>query len=121
MLSKWLCFLPLYHAMGQAVMIGCGPKRGIPIYIMKKFDFVQMLEALQNYKITDLTMVPPIAVALAKHPLTKKYDLSSVREIGSGAAPISGEVITEVEALWPEGDRKLKVLSLPYTVRSSSS
>jgi 4-coumarate--CoA ligase len=50
--------------------------------------------------------------ALAKSPLTKKYDLSSITEIGSGAAPLGGEVIEEAEALWPEGDRKLKVLPL---------
>jgi hypothetical protein len=47
--------------------------------------------------------------ALAKSPLTKKYDLRSVRDIGSGAAPLGGEVIEEAEALWPEGDRKLQV------------
>jgi hypothetical protein len=45
---------------------------------------------------------------LAKSPLTKKYDLSSVIDIGSGAAPLGGEVIEEFEALWPEGDRKMK-------------
>ena len=46
---------------------------------------------------------------LAKSPQTKKYDLSSVVEIGSGAAPLGGDVIAEAEALWPERDRKLKV------------
>jgi acyl-CoA synthetase (AMP-forming)/AMP-acid ligase II len=45
--------------------------------------------------------------ALAKSPLTKKYDLSSVRDIGSGAAPLGGEVIEECEALWPARDRRL--------------
>ena len=46
--------------------------------------------------------------ALAKSPHTRKYDLSSVIEIGSGAAPLGGDVIVEAEALWPEGDRKLR-------------
>jgi 4-coumarate--CoA ligase len=46
--------------------------------------------------------------ALAKSPHTKKYDLSSVIEIGSGAAPLGGDVIVEAETLWPEGDRKLR-------------
>lgn len=95
--------------MAQTIMIGGGPRRGIPVYIMKKFDFVGMLEAVQKYKITTLTMVPPIVVALAKSPITKKYDLSSVVEIGSGAAPLGGEVVEEAEALWPTRDRKLRV------------
>jgi 4-coumarate--CoA ligase len=46
---------------------------------------------------------------MAKSPLTKKYDLSSVIDIGSGAAPLSGDVIEQYEKLWPEGDRKLNV------------
>lgn len=60
--------------------------------------------------------------ALAKSPITKKYDLSSVIDLGSGAAPLGGDVIHEAEALWPEGDRKLKVcLSSPYLALPSPS
>ncbi|RDW77504.1 hypothetical protein BP6252_05557 [Coleophoma cylindrospora] len=106
--AKVLCFLPMYHAMAQAIFISVAPKRQIPVYIMKKFDFVKVLESVQKFRITSLTMVPPVVVLLAKSPLTKKYDLSSVVDIGSGAAPLSGEVIEEAEALWPTGDRKMK-------------
>lgn len=48
--------------MAQTIFIAGGPRRGIPVYIMKKFDFVQMLESVQKYRITNLTMVPPIVV-----------------------------------------------------------
>ncbi|RDW61359.1 hypothetical protein BP5796_11251 [Coleophoma crateriformis] len=106
--AKLLCFLPMYHAMAQAIFVSVAPKRQIPVYIMKRFDFVQVLELVQKFRITTLTMVPPVVVLLAKSPLTKKYDLSSVIDIGSGAAPLSGEVIEEAEALWPTGDRKMK-------------
>ncbi|KAI9050328.1 hypothetical protein LZ554_005495 [Drepanopeziza brunnea f. sp. 'monogermtubi'] len=106
--ANWLCFIPMYHAMGQSIFLTCAPNRGIPVYIMKKFDFVQMLEAVQNFKITSLIMVPPIVVALAKSPLTKKYDLSSVLDLGCGAAPLGGDVMKDCEALWKQGDRKIK-------------
>jgi long-subunit acyl-CoA synthetase (AMP-forming) len=65
---KWLCYLPLYHAMAQTIFIAVGPKRGIPVYIMKKFDFLQMLEALQKFRITALHMVPPIVVVSIPFP-----------------------------------------------------
>ena len=52
----------MYHAMAQTIFIAGGPKRGIPVYIMKKFDFVTMLETVQKYRITTLLMVPPIVV-----------------------------------------------------------
>ncbi|KAE8441475.1 hypothetical protein EG329_004931 [Mollisiaceae sp. DMI_Dod_QoI] len=106
--AVWLCPLPMYHAMAQTIHIAGSIKRRIPVYIMKKFDFVKWLEAIQKYRVTALIMVPPLVVALAKSPLTRKYDLSSVKEIGSGAAPLSGEVVEECEALWPTRDRRLR-------------
>lgn len=74
---------------------------------MAKFDFVQMLENVQKYKITDLSLVPPIAVMLAKHPIVKKYDLSSVDSIGCGAAPLGSEASRELEKVW-DGRLNLK-------------
>lgn len=70
---------------------------------MAGFDFVKMLEYIQRYRITSLTMVPPIALALAKHPLARKYDLSSITGMGCGAAPLGREVCEEVEKLIPTG------------------
>ncbi|TVY68717.1 4-coumarate--CoA ligase-like [Lachnellula suecica] len=106
--AKWLCFLPMYHALAQTVFIAGGPRRGIPTYVMKKFDFVQMLESIQKFKITNLSTVPPIVVALAKSPLSRKYDLSSITDVGCGAAPLSGEIATEMEQLWPKGQVRLR-------------
>ena len=105
--ARWLNFLPLYHAMSQTINIGCALLRGVPVYIMKKFDFVQMLEYVERYRITTLTLVPPIVVALAKHPAVKKYDLSSVESAGAGAAPLGFEVSTEFNKLWPAGQVNL--------------
>ena len=108
--AKWLCFLPMYHAMAQTIFIALAPLRGIPVYIMPKFDFLEMLENAQKFKITDLTMVPPVVVALAKHPAVRsgKYDLSAVESVGSGAAPLGREVSEEVEDLWEKGKINLK-------------
>jgi 4-coumarate--CoA ligase len=75
---------------------------------MPKFDFIQMLEYVQKYRITFLILVPPVVVAMAKHPITKKYDLSSVENVGSGAAPLGREVCVELEKLWPDGRVNVK-------------
>ncbi|TVY93005.1 Acyl-CoA ligase, partial [Lachnellula willkommii] len=117
--AKWLCYLPMYHALAQTVYIAGSLKRGIPVYVMKKFDFVQMLESVQKFKITTLSMVPPIVVALAKSPLPRKYDLSSVVDITCGAAPLSGEVCKEAEALWPKGDVKVEMARVRFPPASA--
>lgn len=106
--ARSLCYLPMYHAMAQTIYIACGVVLEMPCYIMPKFDFVQMLENVQRFRITQLGCVPPIAVALAKNPIVRKYDLSSVRLVGSGAAPLSGEIMVEVESLWPNGSVRVK-------------
>lgn len=96
-----LGFLPLYHAFGQTYFIANNPRRNIPVYIMPSFDFVKMLTYVQKYRINSLTVVPPIVVALAKHPIVKKFDLSSLESIGCGAAPLGTEIMEEVEKLFP--------------------
>jgi 4-coumarate--CoA ligase len=52
----------MYHAMAQTIYIAGGVKRSIPVYVMPKFDFVKVLEAIQNFRITSLSVVPPIIV-----------------------------------------------------------
>lgn len=97
-----------YHAYGQTYYCVGTISRQIPTYVMQKFDFLKMLDYIEKYKITDLNMVPPIAVAMAKHPAARKCDLSSVRYIGCGAAPLGSEVSKEVEQLWPDGKMNMK-------------
>jgi 4-coumarate--CoA ligase len=75
---------------------------------MPKFDFTKLLQHVQDFKITSLNLAPPIAVKLAKDPQVKKYDLSSVLSVGSGAAPLSQEVAEQVNRLWPGGQVNLK-------------
>ena len=100
--ERGLCFLPMYHAMAQTYFSVMYPLRGVPTYVMPKFDFEKMLVAIQKYKITGLFAVPPIIVGLAKHPLVRKWhwDLSSLRSVGCGAAPLGPEVSREFESLW---------------------
>ena len=105
---RWLCFLPMYHAMAQTVFAIGAPSERIPSYIMRRFDFQKMLEAVQNFRISLLHLVPPLVVAMAKSPLTRQYDLSSVNGAGSGAAPLGKEISQEFEKLWPDGSVNLK-------------
>ena len=55
---------------------------------MPRFDLEEFLRVLQDQRITRALLVPPILLALAKHPLVASYDLSALELIGSGAAPL---------------------------------
>ncbi len=86
--------------MAQVLYLVVAPSLETPVYIMQKFDFIQMLENLQRFRITDLILVPPIVVALAKSPATRHYDLSSVVRISSGAAPLGREISMDLENIF---------------------
>lgn len=100
--ARGLGFLPFYHAYGQTYFVANYPHQRIPCYIMPKFDFLKMLQHVQKFRITTLACVPPIIIALAKHPDARKFDLSSVEAIGSGAAPLAGDVARECESLFKD-------------------
>ena len=59
---------------------------------MPRFDLEQALQIVQEHKVTWFFAVPPIVLALAKHPLVDQYDTSSINVVFSGAAPLSAEL-----------------------------
>ena len=59
---------------------------------MARFDLADFLGLIQPERITWVFIAPPIAVALAKHPLVAEFDLSSLRTMFSGTTPLDGIV-----------------------------
>jgi acyl-CoA synthetase (AMP-forming)/AMP-acid ligase II len=93
-----LGFLPFFHIFGLQVLMNNTLRNGITCVTMPRFDLELFLRFIQDYRITHLYLVPPIVVALAKQPLVDQYDLSSVRHILSGAAPLDGATQQAVAA-----------------------
>ncbi len=84
--------LPFYHIYGMLVILNLCLYKGVTIVTMPRFDLEQFLQLMQDYRITRANLVPPIILALAKHPIVSQYDLSHLRIIMSGAAPLSAEL-----------------------------
>lgn len=66
--------------------------------MMSKYDIEKFCAHVQNYKITFSYIAPPVVLLLAKHPVVDKYDLSSLRMMNSGAAPLTREVVEAASA-----------------------
>lgn len=88
--------LPFFHIYGMLVIMNLGLKRGATIVTMPRFDLPEFLRLIQEYRVTRINLVPPVLVALAKHPLVDEYDLSSLQSIFSGAAPLGVPLAEEV-------------------------
>ena len=70
---------------------------GWQLVLMERFDMEKALQTIQDYRITFAHVPPPVVLAFAKHPSVGKYDLTTLRFLHSGAAPLTREL---TEALW---------------------
>jgi acyl-CoA synthetase (AMP-forming)/AMP-acid ligase II len=90
-----MAFLPFFHIYGMQVLMNLQLSVGATVITMPRFDLQQALELTQQHRITRFYAVPPVVLAFAKHPLVDEYDLSSLVQIFSGAAPLGAELAAE--------------------------
>ncbi|KAJ0083658.1 hypothetical protein Patl1_30600 [Pistacia atlantica] len=100
--NVYLCVLPMFHVFGLSVISYAQLQRGNTLVSMGKFDFVMLLRTIEKYRVTHMWIVPPIVLALAKQSMVKKFDLSSLKQIGSGAAPLGKELMEECAKNFPQ-------------------
>ncbi|OXU30119.1 hypothetical protein TSAR_003795 [Trichomalopsis sarcophagae] len=86
-----ICLLPFFHAYCFSVLI-FSIIAGSTAIVFSTFKEEAFLETIEKYKTQVLSLVPPLMVFLAKHPIVDNYDLSSVKIIWCGAAPLSREI-----------------------------
>ena len=88
--------LPFFHIYGQTVIMNQGLRAGATIVTMPRFDLEQFLDLIAEHGVSRVYVVPPIALALVKHPAVDSRDLSSIETIMSGAAPLGAELAEQV-------------------------
>ncbi|TMD82930.1 MAG: 4-coumarate--CoA ligase family protein [Chloroflexi bacterium] len=86
--ERVLGVMPFYHIYGMTVIMNLALHAGATVVTMPKFELETFLRVMQDYQVARAYVAPPIVVALAKHPLVDKFDLSSVTLVFSGAAPL---------------------------------
>jgi acyl-CoA synthetase (AMP-forming)/AMP-acid ligase II len=96
-----LDILPFYHIYGMMVLLNGGLAAGITQVIMPRFDPEGALTLTQQHGVTALFLVPPAVLALVNFPRLGEFDLSKVRMVVSGAAPLPAEVGRQAAAKIP--------------------
>ena len=84
--------LPLFHIYGMQVTMNLGLAAGATVVTMPRFELESFLRIVRDWRVTRAELVPPIVLALAKHPAVDRYDLSSLRVVTSAAAPLGEEL-----------------------------
>jgi acyl-CoA synthetase (AMP-forming)/AMP-acid ligase II len=91
-----LGLLPFFHIYGMVVIMNMSLAQGATVVTMPRFEPELFLSLIEKHKVTRINLVPPVLLLLAKHPLVDKYDLSSLKEVTSGAAPLGEELAEAV-------------------------
>ncbi len=98
---RYLIAAPLYHMNGLALaLLACAAHA--TIVLLPQFNARAYIEAIERYRCTWLTAVPPmIAMMLREHDLMAKTDFSSVEFVRMGSAPVSASLMAALHEALP--------------------
>ncbi|KAG0693955.1 AMP binding protein [Suillus ampliporus] len=88
--------LPYYHIYGCVKLLHMPLFLGAPAVVMAGFDPDGFCAAIARYHVTVSFVVPPMLVVFARHPAIHKHDLTSLKILFSGAAPLGAELVSTV-------------------------
>ena len=99
---RYLIAAPLYHMNALALSkLACAAHA--TIVLLPQFSARAYIEAIERYRCTWLTAVPPmIAMMLREKDLLARTDLSSVEFIRMGSAPVSQSLMQAIHATLPK-------------------
>ncbi|KAG5290258.1 phenylacetyl-CoA ligase [Histoplasma ohiense] len=101
-LDRCLCILPQSHCSGL-ILCHTWFFRGDSIYLLPKFDMMQMLKLVQEVKLNRIILIPPILSPLITYPeMFKAFDLSSVKAIVVGALSLDEKLATAFKNQYPD-------------------
>ncbi|MCA0199616.1 MAG: long-chain fatty acid--CoA ligase [Proteobacteria bacterium] len=95
--EKFLAALPFFHVFAMTVALLCAMDLGAEIIMMPRFELKDALKKIDKKKPTVFPAVPTIFTAINTSPLSKNYDLTSLKLCISGGAPLPVEVKHEFE------------------------
>ena len=94
---KLISPLPFFHIYASVVSLLYSGWQGQQLITMSgRFDLELFCQLLEQHQPERAHLVPPIILGMAKSPVVDKYDVSSLRQIVSAAAPLSSDIETAI-------------------------
>lgn len=100
--KKILAVLPMFHITGLVHQMHLPILLNAHVYMLPAYSMDAMLQTVQDYRIEEMLLVPPIIIRMVRETDTMdKYDLKCVKRFSSGAAPLSAEILQLLEKYFP--------------------
>jgi acyl-CoA synthetase (AMP-forming)/AMP-acid ligase II len=74
----------------------------VHMVILRQFDALQLMESIEKYRLSSVILISAMAALVLDHPRYSEFDLSSLRKINYGAAPMPPSLIKRLQAQFPE-------------------
>lgn len=87
-----LAIAPFFHVLGAVVNLALPLTAGATVVTVPSFEPTSFLDLVERYRVRFLAVPPPLAAFLAHHPLARSHDLSSLRTVAVGGAPLTPSV-----------------------------
>ncbi|EFA77241.1 4-coumarate-CoA ligase [Heterostelium album PN500] len=105
--SVFLGCTPFFHIYGLTMLVLLPVISKVKTIVIPRFNLQIFLELIQRYKATMAYVVPPVIVMLGKSKIVNDYDLSSLKVLFSGSAPLSNLVEQSINERF-QGKIKIK-------------
>jgi long-chain acyl-CoA synthetase len=100
--QRVIAVLPMFHIYALIVILLVNISDGNEILLRPRFDVQATLRDIEEKRATSFPAVPTMLIAMLNEPGVAARDLSSLRMVGSGGAPMPHEVGQQVEALFKQ-------------------
>ena len=96
-----LAVLPLFHITGLVHGMHLPVLLNAEVIMLPAFTMPAMLQTIQDHRIEEVLLVPPIIIRLVRDPVVDRYDLRCVKRFSSGAAPVSDKILQLLRKKFP--------------------
>ncbi|MFD9891212.1 class I adenylate-forming enzyme family protein [Amycolatopsis sp. NPDC059027] len=93
---------PWFHAMGTIAALNAVVLIGTTVVLHERFDPARYIADAERLRVTSIGGAPALYAGLLACPALATADLSSIRTLGSGAAPMSHEMINALRDRFPD-------------------
>jgi long-chain acyl-CoA synthetase len=99
----WLIAAPLFHAAGSIAVLAIVWHAGRQV-VLPAFDAGAALDLIEAEGVTATLLVPTMLAALSEQQLSRPRDVSTLRLISHGGAPVATETLRRAHAAFPDAE-----------------
>ncbi len=101
--DRWLLMAPMFHAAGTCAVLA-NSWMGATQVVLPAFDPDRALDLIEAEQVTATLAVPTMLISLIEAQLSRQRDVSSLRLLSHGAAPIGTEVLRRAHKVFPDSE-----------------